>query len=136
MPIASVARADHLGRAHDIAARPNDWPMAPRFDPTNRWYRRIADGTDHEVWLLTWLPGRAPTCTTTAAAPVRSSSLRRAHRVHGRDRPADGRRGSPTGWAKLSDRCRARLRPPTSTASSTARPPGVSIHVYGPALAR
>jgi Cysteine dioxygenase type I len=30
----------------------------PRFDPTQRWYARLAVTDDHEVWLLTWLPGQ------------------------------------------------------------------------------
>ena len=35
-----------------------DWPFAPRFDPTQRWYQRLATADDHEAWVLTWLPGQ------------------------------------------------------------------------------
>jgi len=38
---------------------PDDWPFAPRFDPVQRWYARLAVAADHEVWLLTWLPGQS-----------------------------------------------------------------------------
>jgi predicted metal-dependent enzyme (double-stranded beta helix superfamily) len=32
--------------------------VAPRFNAAERWYHRIASEADHEVWLLTWLPGQ------------------------------------------------------------------------------
>lgn len=51
-------RTDHLAIAQEYAARPDDWPMAPRFDPVHRWYGRLAEKPDVEVWLLTWLPGQ------------------------------------------------------------------------------
>jgi len=50
--------ADHLAIAADYAGRPLDWPVAPRFNPASRWYHRLAEHADHEVWLLTWLPGQ------------------------------------------------------------------------------
>ena len=51
-------RTDRLALAARYAAAPDQWPMAPRFNPSQRWYHRIAAATDHEVWLLTWLPGQ------------------------------------------------------------------------------
>src|SRR5690242_782429 len=50
---------DLLPVARRYAADPNDWPFAPRFDPTRRWYARLAVTDDHEAWLLTWLPGQS-----------------------------------------------------------------------------
>ncbi|MEV6490417.1 cysteine dioxygenase family protein [Actinoplanes sp. NPDC051633] len=44
--------------AQQFAARPDQWPVAPRFSPRDRWYHRLAVEPDHEVWLLTWLPGQ------------------------------------------------------------------------------
>jgi len=49
---------DLLALARLYAARPVDWPLAPRFDPVERWYHRLASHDDAEVWLLTWLPGQ------------------------------------------------------------------------------
>jgi quercetin dioxygenase-like cupin family protein len=46
---------DLLALARRYAAGLNE---VPRFDPTQRWYARIAVTDDHEVWLLTWLPGQ------------------------------------------------------------------------------
>jgi hypothetical protein len=51
-------RIDHLAIAASFAATPNDWPVAARFNPINRWYHRLSAHPDHEVWLLTWLPGQ------------------------------------------------------------------------------
>lgn len=53
-----AAQLDHLAIAAGYAARPDDWPVAPRFDPKRRWSYRLAEAVDHEVWLLTWLPGQ------------------------------------------------------------------------------
>lgn len=50
--------ADLLSIARRYAADPDQWPFAPRFDPRQRWYGRLAERPDHEVWLLTWLPGQ------------------------------------------------------------------------------
>jgi predicted metal-dependent enzyme (double-stranded beta helix superfamily) len=51
-------RTDHLATAVRYAADPESWPVAPRFNPRERWYHRLAHEPDHEVWLLTWLPGQ------------------------------------------------------------------------------
>lgn len=57
MTISSV-RADHLAVAQEYASCPDTWPMAPRFNPRERWYARIAGDAAHEAWLVTWLPGQ------------------------------------------------------------------------------
>src|SRR5690348_13758802 len=49
------ARDDLVALARRYAAEPERWP-ALRFDPYQRWYRRLAVGDGHEAWLLTWLP--------------------------------------------------------------------------------
>src|SRR4051812_29322711 len=55
---AADLRLDHLAVAARYAAAPEQWPIAPRFNPVERWYHRLAVAEDHEVWLLTWLPGQ------------------------------------------------------------------------------
>jgi len=57
--VRALTPADLLALARCHAATPNDWSFAPRFDPVERWYSRLAQAADHEVWLLTWLPGQA-----------------------------------------------------------------------------
>ncbi|WP_203711388.1 cysteine dioxygenase [Asanoa siamensis] len=49
---------DLLSVARRYAGDPAAWPVTPRFDPVERWYQRIAATPEHEVWLLTWLPGQ------------------------------------------------------------------------------
>ena len=51
----TAIRLDLLSLARRYAA---DLREAPRFDPARRWYARLAVTDDHEVWLLTWLPGQ------------------------------------------------------------------------------
>jgi hypothetical protein len=51
-------RLDHLAVAARYAAAPALWPVAPRYTAAERWYHRIGVEADHEVWLLTWLPGQ------------------------------------------------------------------------------
>jgi predicted metal-dependent enzyme (double-stranded beta helix superfamily) len=42
----------------DIAGRPQQWLSLVRYTEGQRWYRRLARDDDHEVWLLSWLPGQ------------------------------------------------------------------------------
>jgi len=54
----TITQSDHLAVARRYAERVDDWPFAPRFDPAQRWYKRLASEDDVEVWALTWLPGQ------------------------------------------------------------------------------
>ncbi|MBM2618101.1 cysteine dioxygenase family protein [Actinoplanes sp. LDG1-06] len=51
-------RLDHLAIAARFATEPDEWAVAPRFNPVDRWYHRLHVADDYEVWLLTWLPGQ------------------------------------------------------------------------------
>jgi predicted metal-dependent enzyme (double-stranded beta helix superfamily) len=57
--VAVDVRLDFLAIARQFAAHPAEWPVAPRFNPQERWYHRLAAEPDFEVWLLTWLPGQS-----------------------------------------------------------------------------
>jgi hypothetical protein len=126
--IISEVRVDHLAIARRYAARPLDWPRAPIFDPSARWYARIAVEDDHEAWLLTWLPGQGTdlhdhggsagafvlvsgrlTERTVASASLVATALA----------APDGRRFGPHHIHQLTNE---------------SRQPAVSLHVYGPAL--
>jgi hypothetical protein len=41
-----------------IAAQPASWRDIVRFDAGRRWYGRLELTDEHEVWLLSWLPGQ------------------------------------------------------------------------------
>jgi predicted metal-dependent enzyme (double-stranded beta helix superfamily) len=42
-----------------LAARPGGWGEAARFEAGRRWYQRLELTDDHELWLLSWLPGQS-----------------------------------------------------------------------------
>ena len=69
------ARTSLAGVATRLAGQRSLWEPLVAFDPVSRYYARLAAEPDFEAWLLTWVPGRAPTGTTPAAAPGRSSPL-------------------------------------------------------------
>jgi predicted metal-dependent enzyme (double-stranded beta helix superfamily) len=126
-------RLDHLDIANRYAAAPEQWPVAPRFNPMSRWYHRLTAADDHEVWLLTWLPGQGTDLHdhggSSGAFLVFDGSLTEetvsvtpggAPRVTARELgEGAGRRFGPRHIHRVTNR--------------SARP-ATSIHVYGPAL--
>jgi hypothetical protein len=58
MALSTIQATDLLAVARDYAAQPDEWPFAPRFDPAQRWYHRLAVTDEYEAWVLTWLPGQ------------------------------------------------------------------------------
>jgi predicted metal-dependent enzyme (double-stranded beta helix superfamily) len=42
-----------------LAGRPGGWGEVVRYDAARRWYQRLELTDDHEVWLLSWLPGQS-----------------------------------------------------------------------------
>jgi predicted metal-dependent enzyme (double-stranded beta helix superfamily) len=124
-------RLDHLAIAARYAAAPEQWPVAPRFNPADRWYHRLAIADDHEVWLLTWLPGQSTDLhdhggssgaflvfdgTLTEETVTSDARPRATARELGE---GAGRRFGPRHIHRVTNR-------------STR--PAISIHVYGPAL--
>ncbi|MFI9326962.1 cysteine dioxygenase [Kitasatospora sp. NPDC052868] len=43
----------------ELAERPEQWIHHVRLSMEERWYRRLAADQDHEVWLISWLPGQS-----------------------------------------------------------------------------
>jgi len=41
-----------------LAADQRQWLGLVRYTEGTRWYKRLIDGGDHDVWLLSWLPGQ------------------------------------------------------------------------------
>ena len=41
-----------------LAADQRQWRGLVRYTEETRWYKRLIDGGDHDVWLLSWLPGQ------------------------------------------------------------------------------
>ncbi|GAA1590518.1 cysteine dioxygenase [Actinoplanes couchii] len=127
-------RLDHLAIAQSFSAAADEWAVAPRFNPVERWYHRLAAADDHEVWLLTWLPGQATEIHdhggSAGAFFVHSGTLAEdtvavsggIPRVVSRELgEGAGRRFGSHHVHRIENR--------------SARP-AVSVHVYGPALTR
>jgi hypothetical protein len=55
-----------------LAAQRLLWEPLVKFDPVSRQYARLAAEREFEAWLLTWVPGKVQTGTTTAAVPAPS----------------------------------------------------------------
>jgi Cysteine dioxygenase type I len=114
------------------AARPDDWPFAPRFDPVRRWYGRLAELADHEVWLLTWLPRQATDlhdhCGSAGAFLVASGTLTEQTVVRRGDTYALTDTVLPAGGGRQFGAHHIHR------VANTGNTPAVSVHAYGPAL--
>jgi hypothetical protein len=129
--ITVAARTDHLALAARYAAAPDRWPVAPRFNPGQRWYHRIAQATDHEVWLLTWLPGQGTDVHdhggSAGAFHVLSGSLTEDTVAPGTPVRITAREfGEGTG-RRFGSRHVHRI-------TNRSVRPAISVHVYAPAL--
>jgi predicted metal-dependent enzyme (double-stranded beta helix superfamily) len=127
-------RIDHLAIAARYAAEPDQWPVAPRFNPVERWYYRLAVEPDHEVWLLTWLPGQRTDLHdhggSAGAFHVYAGTITEDTVTKGTDgRPAriTGRELGEGAGRRFGSRHIHRITNRSST-------PAISIHVYGPVL--
>jgi len=120
--------SDLLAAARRWASDPDSWPIQPQYDPTERWYARLAETPEHEAWLLTWLPGQetdwhdhggsAGAFTVVSGALVERTVS--GGRVHHTDLPAGaGRRFGAHHVHSVANR---------------GTVPAISIHVYAPAL--
>jgi predicted metal-dependent enzyme (double-stranded beta helix superfamily) len=114
-----------------IAARPQDWIDLVRFDPNQRWYHRLADGGEHEVWLLSWLPGQQTGFhdhgRSAGAFTVALGALC--------ERAAPGRRPQPAGTRLGPGASRSFGPRYVHDVMNTSARPAVSVHAYSPPLA-
>jgi Cysteine dioxygenase type I len=121
-----------LANVERYAARPDDWPFAPRFDPVRRWYGRLAELADHEVWLLTWLPGQATDLHdhggSAGAFVVASGALTEQTVVRWGDTYALKDTVLPAGGGRQFGAHHIHR------VANTGNTPAVSVHAYGPAL--
>ncbi|WP_228718031.1 cysteine dioxygenase [Kitasatospora acidiphila] len=47
------------GLVTELADRPAEWIHLVRLATEERWYQRLRLTEDHEVWLISWLPGQS-----------------------------------------------------------------------------
>lgn len=55
-PAAGLAGLSRLVRS--VAASPDSWAALVRYRAGERWYQRLEQAENHELWLLSWLPGQ------------------------------------------------------------------------------
>lgn len=46
------------GIVESFAASPQEWIGQVRLNAEGRWYERVHVSDDHDVWIITWLPGQ------------------------------------------------------------------------------
>ena len=124
-------RIDHLAIAAEYASAPDEWPVAPRFNPVDRWYHRIDSTPDYEVWLLTWLPGQGTDLHdhggSAGAFQVIAGNLTEDTVQPGLTPRITARELGEGAGRRFGTRHIHRI-----TNRSTR--PAISLHVYGPAL--
>ncbi|OLT34669.1 cysteine dioxygenase [Actinomadura sp. CNU-125] len=47
------------GTVAELAENCDEWLPRVRLDPQGRWYERLHHDGDHEIWLISWLPGQS-----------------------------------------------------------------------------
>jgi mannose-6-phosphate isomerase-like protein (cupin superfamily) len=124
----SPARLGHLVR--EIAAAEGSWRPIVDFSAERRWYRRLVLAEDHEIWLLSWLPGQhtgfhdhgeARGAFAVAQGELRET-LARPGRNRVRNRCASAGSVTTFGASHLHD------------VSNATTIPAVSVHAYSPPL--
>ena len=124
--------ASRLAALAQAAAARHDWAALVRYSQAERWYQRLEQGDNHEVWLLSWLPGQRTGfhdhCGSAGAFAV----------VHGELReytPGGRGAGAPSG----ADFAAGQVRPfgpaHVHEVVNSSGEPAVSIHAYSPPLA-
>ena len=125
----SQARLSQIVSA--LATRPGGWGEVVRYDAGRRWYRRLELTDDHEVWLLSWLPGQstgfhdhglAAGAFAVAAGQVRERTVAAAQRPLVRDLTVA--RGSVRTFGPHY----------THDVVNVFAEPAVTVHAYSPPL--
>ncbi len=113
-----------------LAAQPDGWREIVRFDAGRRWYQRLALADDHEVWLLSWLPGQ---CTgfhdhgsAAGAFAVAQGQVR--------ERTVAGRRPSVRDRALAHGSVRSFGPRYVHDVTNAYAEPAITVHAYSPPL--
>jgi predicted metal-dependent enzyme (double-stranded beta helix superfamily) len=113
------------------AASVGEWAGLVRYTEDERWYQRLERGENHEVWLLSWLPGQRTGfhdhCGSSGAFTVVQGELREWTPAAGRPSPVAA--GFPAGRVRSFGP--RHVHEVVNETAATA----VSIHAYSPPLA-
>lgn len=126
----SPSRLAALARA---AATGHDWAALVRYRPDERWYHRLEQGDDHEVWLLSWLPGQRTGFHDHYGSAGAFAVVRGELREYttGRSRGT----GMPRGADVAAGRVRSFGPAHVHEVVNASTGPAVSVHAYSPPLA-
>jgi predicted metal-dependent enzyme (double-stranded beta helix superfamily) len=120
--------------AMTLAAHPERWRPLLDYRADTRWYRLLERREQHEVWLLSWLPGQGTDLhdhgPASGAFAIAAGTLteRVVAATPGRP-PVEVTRELVTG------RCRAFGPHYVHQVTNVGTAPAVSVHVYTPQLA-
>jgi predicted metal-dependent enzyme (double-stranded beta helix superfamily) len=127
IPVAPARLADIV---RTVAQRSETWLDLVRFQSDRRWYQRLALTEEHEVWLLSWLPGQHTGFhdhgdSAGAFAVARGELLERA---------APGSRPEPSGRVLCAGAVRSFGAAYVHDVRNDSALPAVSVHAYSPPL--
>lgn len=130
---------DHLAAiAQHIATTPDRWVPLVRFDAEQRWYTRLSVADDHEVWLLSWLPGQRTGIHdhggSAGAFAVAQGTLRETVAQPPGGANLDGAAVTLSRATVGAGRVRAFGGHHVHEIVNDTDTPAVSVHVYAPAL--
>lgn len=117
--------------ACELAGDPRGWGSLVQYTAGQRWYRLLSRNADHDVWLLSWLPGQSTGFHdhggSAGAFAVARGTLAERRAVNGR--PWDGQITLPPGSVRSFGPRYAH------DVSNVSGEPAVSVHAYSPPLA-
>lgn len=134
VPAVDVARpGGPTSLAMALAAHPERWRPLVDYRTDTRWYRLLERTGQHEVWLLSWLPGQGTDLhdhgPASGAFAIAEGTLTERVVV------------TTPGWLQgevtrelVAGRCRAFGPHYVHQVTNTSAVPAVSVHVYTPAL--
>ncbi|RXH57988.1 rhodanese-like domain-containing protein [Granulicella sibirica] len=117
--------SEELAGIISLVASSNRWVDRVRLRAEHRWYERLYDGADHDIWVISWLPGQSTGFHDhgdSAGAFVVATGILEEHRPG--EQPLTIRPGEPrifgTGYAH--------------DVRNASLAPAISIHAYSPPL--
>ena len=113
-----------------LAARERQWLGLVRYTEGTRWYKRLVDGGDHEVWLLSWLPGQGTGFHDHGGSAGAFSVARGALQ----EWTASGGRPSSAGVTMAQGATRSFGPWYVHHVINASAQPAVSVHAYSPLL--
>jgi mannose-6-phosphate isomerase-like protein (cupin superfamily) len=119
-----VALPQLVEMARAIAERPVQWLHRVRLSADGRWYERIVADDDHEIWLISWLPGQSTGFHDHGGASGAFAVVLGVLEEHDATAPRQVATGGVTAFGPHY----------VHDVRNTSDAPAVSVHVYSPPL--